>query len=80
MAVVGGLGVEKRQGRYGRAQQVHGVGVRWGGAQQVNDRAGQVALGAQLLVECRQFGNGRQLAVEQQVGDLFVGGVFGQFD
>ena len=56
------------------------MGIRRSRAQQGDDRAGQVALGAQLLVECRQLGNCWQLAVEQQVGDFFVGGVFGQFD
>ena len=74
---VAAFGIEGRQRRDGRAQHVHGVG-RLDGGDDVQDRRRQPARGFQLPREALELRDRRQLAVQQEIGRLFEGGVLRQ--
>ncbi len=70
--------IERRQSGGGRRQDGHRVGLLRKGIEELPHVLVQQGVDGDLMVEVVEFGLGRQLAEDQQVGDLDERGVLGQ--
>ncbi len=70
--------VESEHGN-GRAKHVHGGCRFWGGPDEVNDAARQLALLGKLFTQVAQLGCGRKFTMPEQMNDFLKGSFSSQF-